>query len=101
MTLCRLQETMGDGKRFYYSQGCWQMLVLWTTVRPYNSQRWYESFIVGVQLVHPHLLHDVLPANSPITVNGIGGKQLKAKHTGYLDDFFREYSSEQAKPLIY
>jgi hypothetical protein len=53
-----------------------------------------------VSIVHSRLLHDVLPADSPITVNGIGGKQLKAVDTGYLEVFFHVYSSEQANPSV-
>jgi hypothetical protein len=33
-------------------------------------------------------------------VNGIGGKQLVAMQTGYLDEFFCIYVSEQAKPNV-
>jgi hypothetical protein len=33
-------------------------------------------------------------------VNGIGGKQLVAMQTGYLDEFFRVHASEQAKPNV-
>lgn len=39
-------------------------------------------------------------ADSPITVNGIGGKQLKAVDTGYLEEFFHVYSSEHANPNV-
>ncbi len=53
-----------------------------------------------MSIVHPCLLQDVLPADSPITVKGIGGKQLKAKHAGYLQDFFRVYASKQANPSM-
>jgi len=53
-----------------------------------------------VSIVHPRMLCDVLPADSPITVKGIGGKQLKAEHTGYLQEFFRVYASEQANPSV-
>jgi hypothetical protein len=53
-----------------------------------------------VSIVHPRMLYDVLLANLPITVKGIGGKQLKAEHTGYLQEFFRVYASEQANPSV-
>ena len=33
-------------------------------------------------------------------MKGIGGKQLKAEHTGYLQEFFRVYGSEQANPSV-
>jgi hypothetical protein len=39
-----------------------------------------------------------MQADQPVTVKGIGGKQLVAMHTGYLDEFFRVYASEKAKP---
>jgi hypothetical protein len=35
-----------------------------------------------VSIVHPHMLCDVLPADSPITVKGIGGEQRKANILG-------------------
>jgi hypothetical protein len=53
-----------------------------------------------VSIVHPRLLRDVLVAKSPITVKGIGGKQLRASHTGYLEEFFRVYASDQVVPSV-
>jgi hypothetical protein len=47
-----------------------------------------------VSIIHPRLLHDLLLADSPITVNGICSKQLKAVNTGYLEEFFCMYSCE-------
>jgi hypothetical protein len=41
-----------------------------------------------VSIVHLRLLRDVLVAESPITVKGIGGRWLKASYTGYLEEFF-------------
>jgi hypothetical protein len=41
-----------------------------------------------------------MPADVPITVNGIGGKQLVVTHTGYLDEFFRVFCSEAAKSNV-
>jgi hypothetical protein len=51
-------------------------------------------------IVHPCMLCDVLPADLPVSVKGIGGKQLKAEHTDYLQEFFRVYASEQANPSV-
>jgi hypothetical protein len=53
-----------------------------------------------VSIVHPRLLCNVLPADLPITVKGIGGKQLKAEHNSYLQEFFKVYASEQANPSV-
>jgi hypothetical protein len=53
-----------------------------------------------ISVMHPHLLCELMPADIPITVNGIGGKQLTVTHTGYLDEFFHVYCSEAAKPNI-
>jgi hypothetical protein len=39
-----------------------------------------------ISVVHPRLLRELMPADVPITVNGIGGKQLIVTHTGYLDE---------------
>jgi hypothetical protein len=39
-------------------------------------------------------------ADQPITVHGIGGKQLEATHMGYLEEFFRMYASTDAKPNV-
>lgn len=51
-----------------------------------------------ISVIHPRLLCEIMQADMPITVNGIGGKQLVAMQPGYLDEFFHVYVSEQAKP---
>jgi hypothetical protein len=38
-----------------------------------------------------------MAADKPVTVNGIGGRQLVVTKTGYLNKFFRVYASEDAK----
>jgi hypothetical protein len=53
-----------------------------------------------ISIMHPRLLRQVMRADQPITVCGIGGKQLQATHTGYLEDFFRVYASANAKPNV-
>jgi hypothetical protein len=47
-----------------------------------------------VSIVHPRLLREVIQADRPVTVKGIGGRQLVVEKTGYLDEFFRVYASE-------
>jgi hypothetical protein len=58
-------------------------ITVWTQAR--DLERMIYSCInqADVSIVHPCLLRDVLPADSPVTVNGIGGNQLKAEHTAY------------------
>jgi hypothetical protein len=53
-----------------------------------------------ISMMHPRLLREIMEADQPITVRGIGGKQLVATHTGYLDEFFRVYASGKAQPNI-
>jgi hypothetical protein len=53
-----------------------------------------------VSVMHPRLLRQVMKAEQPITVRGIGGKQLEANHTGYLEEFFRVYASTNAMPNV-
>jgi hypothetical protein len=60
----------------------------------------YDILQADVSIVHPCMLCDVLLANLHITVKGIGGKQSKAEHTGYLQEFFKVYASEQANPSV-
>lgn len=82
---------------------------LYVTYEVYNSvhssQRFnqYEILLdnqVDVSVVHPCLLRDEQLADSPIMVNGIGGKQLKVKNTGFLEEFFRVHASKYAKPSV-
>ncbi len=53
-----------------------------------------------VSIIHPRLLREVMQADQSVTVKGIGGKQLVVTKTGYLDEFFRVYASEEAKPNV-
>jgi hypothetical protein len=41
----------------------------------------------NVSNIHPSLLHSIQPAGVEIRVNVIGGVQLTADSTGYLQDF--------------
>jgi hypothetical protein len=51
-----------------------------------------------ISVVHPRLLWQVMAADKPVTMNDIGGRQLVVTQTGYLDEFFRVYASEDVKP---
>jgi hypothetical protein len=42
----------------------------------------------------------VKPAEKPIRVNGVGGVQLLADQTGYLQDFFRVYASRDIRANV-
>jgi hypothetical protein len=53
-----------------------------------------------ISVVHPRLQWQVMAADKPVTVNGIGGRQLVVTQTGYLDEFFRVYASEDVKPNV-
>jgi hypothetical protein len=108
------QETETKGKQFVTWEDCqfeetdcesgmYMTYEVYESVHMSPKFRKYDILLdnqADVSIVHPHLLQDVLPAESPITVKGIGGRQLKAEHAGYLQDFFRVYASEQANPSV-
>jgi hypothetical protein len=48
----------------------------------------------------PDLLRMLEPAEKPIRVNGVGGMQLVVNETGYLQDFFRVYTTANTKANI-
>jgi hypothetical protein len=47
-----------------------------------------------VSVIHPSLLREIEPAESAVNINGVGGLQFTVNKEGYLDDFFRVYTSE-------
>jgi hypothetical protein len=47
-----------------------------------------------VSILHPSVLCDKQPATSEVNINGVGGLQFTISGTGYLDEFFRVYTSE-------
>jgi hypothetical protein len=53
-----------------------------------------------MSMVQPHFIHEIMQVDVSITENGIGGKQLVAAQSGYLDEFFRVNASEQVKPNV-
>jgi hypothetical protein len=54
----------------------------------------------NISVMKPRLLRQIEPATEEIKINGIGGLQLCAKETGYLNDFFRVYASEETKTNV-
>jgi hypothetical protein len=47
-----------------------------------------------VSVFHPVLLMQIMPAEKPIQVSGIGGRQLEVENTGDPPDFFRFYATK-------
>ncbi len=47
-----------------------------------------------VSIIHPSLLREIEPAESSVNINGVGGLQFTVDKEGYLDNFFRVYTSE-------
>ena len=55
---------------------------------------------VDVSIVHPSLLHNIMPAEKEIKINGVGGHQFTVAEKGYLDPFFTVYASEHTNANI-
>ncbi len=53
-----------------------------------------------ISIIKPSLLCALVLAEKTVTVNGVGGLQLKVDCTGYLDDFFRVYASDETKANV-
>jgi hypothetical protein len=53
-----------------------------------------------VSIMHPSLLRAIKRADSEIRVNGVGGVQLVTNRTGYLQDFFRVYTSTDTRANV-
>jgi hypothetical protein len=47
----------------------------------------------NISIMRPELLRAFERSDSEININGVGGVQLHTSETGYLDDFFRVYTS--------
>jgi hypothetical protein len=47
-----------------------------------------------LSILHPSVLCNIQPAASEVNINGVGGLQFTVRDTGYLDEFFRVYTSE-------
>jgi hypothetical protein len=47
-----------------------------------------------VSVIHPSLLREIEPAESPVNINGVGGLQFTVDEEAYLDYFFRVYTSK-------
>ncbi len=50
-----------------------------------------------ISIMKPNLLRALAPAEKTVKVNGVGGQQLKEDRTGYLDEFFHVYASEETR----
>jgi hypothetical protein len=53
-----------------------------------------------ISIMRPELLRMLEPVDHPVKVSGIGGVQLVAKETGYLEDFFRVYASSDTRANV-
>jgi hypothetical protein len=53
-----------------------------------------------ISIMKPSLLRALAPAEKTVKVNGVGGLQLKVDLTGYLDEFFRVYASEETRANV-
>jgi hypothetical protein len=51
-------------------------------------------------MMKPGLLHHIEPAKEEVNICGVGGLQLHVKETGYLNEFFRVYASEDMKANV-
>jgi hypothetical protein len=47
-----------------------------------------------VSIVHPSLLQELQQAEKEVNINGVGGLQFTVHETGFLDELFRVYASE-------
>ncbi len=69
-----------------------------------RGRLWTNGSTVGISadisIMKPDLLRMLEPAEKPIRVNGVGGMQLVVNETGYLQDFFRVYTTANTKANI-
>jgi hypothetical protein len=54
----------------------------------------------NISIMRPDLLTAYEKTENGIRVNGVGGVQLYTDETGYLQDFFRVYSSMETKANV-
>jgi len=54
----------------------------------------------NISMMKPGLLHHIEPAKEEVNICGVGGLQLRVKETGYLNEFFRVYASEDTKANV-
>ena len=47
-----------------------------------------------ISIVHSSLLRELQQVEKEVNINGVGGLQFTVNETGYLDEFFRVYASE-------
>jgi hypothetical protein len=54
----------------------------------------------NISIMRPDLLLAFEKTENGVRVNGVGGVQLYTDETGYLEDFFRVYSSGETKAIV-
>ncbi len=54
----------------------------------------------NVSIIRPELLSAFEKTENGIKVSGVGGVQLYTEETGYLEDFFRVYTSTETKANV-
>jgi hypothetical protein len=53
-----------------------------------------------ISIMLPELLRMLEPVKSPVKISGVGGVQLVAKESGYVQDFFRVYASNDTRANV-
>ncbi len=53
-----------------------------------------------ISIMRSELLRMLEPVDNPVQVSGVGGVQLVAKETGYLEDFLRVYASSDTRANV-
>ena len=54
----------------------------------------------NISVMKPGMLCHIEPAKEEVNICGVGGLQLRVKETGYLNEFFRVYASEDTKANV-
>jgi hypothetical protein len=54
----------------------------------------------NISVMKPGMLHHIEPAKEEVNICGVGDLQLRVKETGYLNEFFRVYASEDTKANV-
>jgi hypothetical protein len=54
----------------------------------------------NISVMKPGMLHHIEPAKEEVNICDVGGLQLRVKETGYLNEFFRVYASEDTKANV-
>jgi hypothetical protein len=54
----------------------------------------------NISVLKPGMLRHIEPAKEEVNICGVGGLQLRVKETGYLNEFFRVYASEDTRANV-